>query len=200
MLVYSVTLGNWQGIWCFEQGTTDVGFRDSARDRTNPSATLFLVAQPNGVISQFTYPVLRQYFDQDLALVHHTYDSSLVTRSFTFGLFSMTAQYIPQMNQIQPHSVKIQFLESVDDVTVTILVDRYSEVLKTVSQTSGSYLVLPIAAIPFDLDVIGYFYLPLSLMSVGICDEVQVQLEGDGNWTVFQVRLAAYEYAPLETV
>ena len=52
ILCYSVTLNAWQGIWSFDFDADGVpyGFRDSARDRTNPVRTLLLYGSVNGFI------------------------------------------------------------------------------------------------------------------------------------------------------
>jgi hypothetical protein len=191
IFIYSVTLNTWQGRWCFDIFNSDYGFRDSARDRTNPDATLLLVGTLDGVVSEFTYPTDRRYYDTDLNSVQNPVDSLLTTRSFTFS---------ESLNQIQPHSAKLQFLESEEDVTITVIVDRTIEPITTVSATSGALLQLTIPGLPFDLDLTGFYYCPLSLLSIGICNELQIQIEGDGNWTIFQVKVAAWEAAPMMTI
>jgi hypothetical protein len=103
------------------------------------------------------------------------------------------------LNQIQPYSALLQFLESEETVDVTVILDRTIEPLKLNSVTSGSLLQLTIPGLPFDLDTTGYYYLPISLLGVGFCSELQIQLSGTGNWTLFQIQIAAWETAPLVT-
>jgi hypothetical protein len=103
------------------------------------------------------------------------------------------------LNQIQPHSARLQFLDSVDNVDITVILDRAIEPLILSTPTSGALLQLTIPALPFDLDVSGYYYYPISLMNVGICAEIQIELAGTGNWTLFQLKVAAWEAAPLMT-
>jgi hypothetical protein len=203
MLIYSVTLNTWQGIWCFEVAGADAGFRDSARDRTNPNKTLLLVATIDGIVSEMTYPTDRRYYDTDLSSKQTPVESILLSRSFTFTADpSQNIGGLSQigLNQIQPHSAKLQFLESEESVDVTVIVDRTIEPLTLESVTSGALLQLTIPALPFDLDTTGYYYLPISLLSIGICSEIQIQLAGEGNWTLFQLKLAAFESAPLLTI
>jgi hypothetical protein len=89
-------------------------------------------------------------------------------------------------------------LNSVENVDVTIITDQENSLYLANTITTPGVLTLPIAALPFDLDVSGYYYAPLSLMSVEICTEMQVLLEGRGNWTLFQLRMAAWEAVPME--
>lgn len=188
VLIYSVTLNSWQGTWCFDVLNSDYGFRDCARDRTNPDETLLLIGTEDGVVSEFTYPPDQRNYDTDLAKVQHPVESSLVTRSFTFS---------EAFNQIQPCSCRLQFLNSVDNVDVTIIANQENSIYLTNTITTPGGLTLPIAALPFDLDVSGYYYAPLSLMSIDICTELQVELEGTGNWTLFQIRMVAWETVPM---
>jgi hypothetical protein len=203
MLIYSITLNAWQGQWAFDILGGNYGFRDSARDRTNPDKTILLVGTLDGIVSEFSYPTDQRYYDTDLSNNQNPIDSALVSRSFTFAADPMqTMGYTSPagLNQIQPHSSRLQFLDSVDNVDVTVILDRASEPLVMNCATSGALLQLTIAALPFDLDVTGYYYLTMSLMSVGICSELQLQLAGDGNWTLFQLKVAAFETAPLMAV
>jgi hypothetical protein len=193
-------LNAWQGQWCFELLGGDHGFRDSARDRTNPDKTLLLLGTLDGIVSEMSYPTDRRYYDTDLSNNQNPIESSLISRSFTFTADPMQAMgYTSQtgLNQIQPHSSRLQFLDSVDDVDITVILDRASEPLILSTPTSGALLQLTIPALPFDLDTIGYYYYPISLMSVGVCAEIQIELEGSGNWTLFQLKVAAWEAAPL---
>jgi len=80
---------------------------------------------------------------------------------------------------------------------VTIWGDRTVRLLDTSSPTTNYLLTLTIPGFPFDLDKTGYYNLPMSLMNVGICNELQVELSGIGNWTVYQMKLAAFEAMPL---
>jgi hypothetical protein len=65
------------------------------------------------------------------------------------------------------------------------------------SPTSGSRLQLTIPSLPFDLDITGFYNLPISLIGIGICTELQLEITGEGNWTLFQVKVSAWETAPL---
>ena len=37
----------------------------------------------------------------------------------------------------------------------------------------------------------------MSLNNVGICSEMQIELEGTGNWSLYQIKVTAFEAAPL---
>jgi hypothetical protein len=117
--------------------------------------------------------------------------SRILSRSFTFS---------ESINQIQPHSAKFQFLESTDPVDVCIILDRTVELADVNTPTGESGLTLPIPAFTFDLTKEGYFNFPMSLMDVGTCSELQVELSGPGNWTLYQMKLTAFEGAPLESL
>jgi hypothetical protein len=179
ILVYSVTLNTWQGTWCFDVAGVDQGFRDAARDRTNPDKTLLLIGTTDGIVSEFTYPTDFRNYDTDLSS----------NQSFTFS---------EAFNQIQPCSTRLQFLGSEENVDVSIITNQENTTYLTNTITTPGGLSLPIAQLPFDLDVSGYYYAPLSLMSIDICTELQVELEGDGNWTLFQIRMIAWEAVPME--
>jgi hypothetical protein len=187
-LIYSISLDKWQGTWCFDVNNLDVAVRDFARDRTDINYTVLLAATRDGIISRFTYPLERQYFDQNIDGTHQAYNSYLKTRSFTFG---------EDINQIRPHSARFQFLESDDPVDITVIADRTIELSKRSVSTNSYLLSLPIAGFPFDLDKEGYKNVPIGLLGVGICTELQFVLEGTGNWTLFQIKAAAFESMPL---
>lgn len=196
-LVYSVSLGQWQGVWCFEIGGSDVAARGLALDRTDPIGTQLLVITRDGIISRFTFPVDLIYFDQNIDGTSQLYDSLLLSRSFAFGppLDLMRPQAI--VNQIRPHSVLFQFLESQDPVDITVIADRTIELLKRSTPTTDYLLSLTIPSFPFDLDVEGYKNVSVGLLGVGICNEFQFKLESPGNWTLFQIKTTAFPSAPL---
>ena len=191
LLVYSVNMGTWQGLWCYDVAGMDTAVRDFARDRTNPDATLLLLATVDGVISRQTYPVERRYFDQDIDATKVAVKSSLLSRAFDFG---------EQMNQIQPYRARFQFLESEDPVDITVWADRTIEVLRHTTPTTNYLLMLTIPGFPFDLDSEGFYNLPLSLMQTGLCKELQLELSGSSNWTLYQIKVAAWEAMPLVAI
>jgi len=188
MLVYSTVLNVWQGQWCFEIGSEDVAPRDFARDRTDPAGAVLVVATRDGIVSRFSNIPDRQYYDQNMDGSRQYYDSSLVSRSFTFG---------EDINQFRPHSVRLQFLDSDDPVTVTALGDRAAELIKKDVATTSYLLTLTIPSFPFDLDIAGYKIQPIALLATGICSELQIRLEGTGNWTLYQIKASAFESMPL---
>jgi hypothetical protein len=191
IFAYSVTLNAWQGVWTFDFDGDGVGygFRDSARDRTNVAETLLLYGTIDGFISEQTYPTDRQYWDLKTdSVTRLPIKSSLRSRSFTFS---------ESNNQIQPHTAKIQFLESNDPVDVTVISDRTIKLRKVNTPTGQQGLSLPIPGFTFNLVEQGYYNLPMSLSNVGICSEIQLQLEGTGNWSLYQLKLTAFEAEPL---
>lgn len=191
ILAYSVTLNAWQGIWTidYDQDGVGYGFRDSARDRTNINETLLLMGTIDGWIAEQSYPVDRQYWElKPDGLTKIPIKSKLRSRAFTFS---------ETVNQIQPHTALVQFLESNDPVDVTVIADRTIQLRKVNTPTGETGLSLPINGFTFDLTEEGYFNLPMSLANVGVCNEVQIELEGTGNWSLYQLRLTAFEGAPL---
>ena len=197
-LIYSVSLSRWQGLWCFEIGNTDVGVRDFARDRTDPNYTVLLVATKEGMISRVTYPVERQYYDQNLDSSRQYISSLLQSRSFTnMSLRAETYTVGEDITQVRPHSARFQFLESDDPVVVTVLANRSSVLTRRTVDTTSYLLSLTIPGFPFDLDVEGYKNATLGLLGLGICTEFQFLLEGTGNWTLYQIKTAAFPSMPL---
>ena len=191
IFAYSVTLNAWQGVWTydFDQDGVGYGFRDSARDRTNPNATLLLYGTIDGWISEQSYPTDRQYWE--LATNNTTripMKSKIRTRSFTFS---------ETINQIQPHTARIQFLESNDPVDVTVITDRTIKLRKVNTPTGQQGLSIPIPGFTFSLTEQGYYNLPMSLNNIGVCSEIQLELEAPGNWSLYQLKLTAFEAAPL---
>jgi hypothetical protein len=201
-LIFSVTLNSWQGLWSHKDTNGNpVTLRDFARDRTNPDGTVLLLGALDGTISQVTYPTDRQYWDQNMDGTRNPYDSSLMSRAFTFSQnMSEQYQYGGSINQIQPHSAHLQFIESDDPVDVTVWADRTIELIDKNTPTNNYLLSLTIPGFPFDLDKTGYYNFPLSLFGTGICNELQIELSGTGNWTVYQMRVAAFEAMPLTTL
>jgi hypothetical protein len=201
-LVYSVTLNSWQGIWSHaDVNGNPVSVRDFGRDRTNPDETLLLIGTTDGNISKVSYPTDRQYWDQNIDGTRTPYQSSIMSRSFTFNQnMQQTYQYGGNINQIQPHSAHIQFIESDDPVTVTAWGDRTILLTEADTPTNNYLLSLTIPGFPFDLDKTGFYNFPFSLSGCGICNELQIGLSGPGNWTVFQMRVAAFEAMPLQTI
>jgi len=188
MLIYSVNLQQWQGLWYFSVSGAGAAARDFARDRTDPNRTALIIATKDGTLSRQTYPVERQYYDKNIDGTQQVYDSLLLSRAFTFG---------EDINQFRPHSARFQFLSSVDPVTITAIADRIGEVAKRNVATSDALLSLPIPNFPFDLDREGYKIQPIGLLKTGICTELQFALEGTGNWTLFQIKASAFESVPL---
>lgn len=197
-LIYSMSLQTWQGLWCFDLSGVDTGVRDFARDRTDPNHTVLLAATRDGIISRFTYPVDLQYYDQNIDGTQQVYDSVLRTRSFIFGI-NVSEQYTAgiNINLIRPHSARFQFLESEDPVNVTVIADRTIELVKQTLDTSGYLLSLTIPGFPFDLDIEGYANKAIGLLGTGICNELQFELEGTGNWTLYQIKASAFETMPM---
>lgn len=193
ILCYSVTMNAWQGIWSFDfdQNGIGYGFRDSARDRTNVEHTLLLYGTIDGFLSEQTYPPFRQYYDLSTTGEQLAIDGNLLTRAFTFN---------KGVNQIQPNSALIQFLESKDPVDICVIADRTIELSRYNTPTGDTGLSLPIPGFPFTLTKRGYYILPLSLNHFGICSEIQIEFEGSGNWSVYQIKLTAYEAAPLLSI
>ena len=201
-LIFSVTTNTWQGIWTHKDAVGNpISVRDFGRDRTNINETMLLIGTLDGTIAKVSYPTDRQYWDQNIDGTRTPYESSLMSRAFTFGgIASEQYTYGGSINQIQPHSAKIQFIESDDPVDVTVWGDRTIELVKKNSPTNNYLLTLTIPGFPFDLDKTGFYNFPLSLSGTGICNELQLELSGTGNWTVFQMRVAAFEAMPLTTI
>jgi hypothetical protein len=195
MLVYSISLATWQGTWCFEDANdNDIGARTFSIDRTNPNQSFLLVATRDGFLSQFTYPPKRQYYDQNIDNTKAPYHSSLTSRAFTFG------QSVNPLNQIQPYRSDVQFLESLDPVQITVWADRTIQIAQRTVETTTYLLSLTIPGFPFDLDREGYKVVPISLLGIGLCNEMQLEFDGTGNWTLYQIECAAWESMPLITV
>ena len=188
IFAYSVTLNAWQGVWYFDfnQDGVGYGFRDSARDRTNPSHTLLLYGTIDGFISEQTYPVDRQYYDRDTTGMPIPILSRLLSRSFTFNQTT---------NRIQPYNALIQFLESHDPVDVTVIADRTVKLVDYSSPTGQQGLTLPIPGFPFSLTEQGYYNLPLGLNFLGVCNELQLEFSGTGNWSLAQMKVNAFDAA-----
>jgi hypothetical protein len=193
VLAFSVTLNAWQGIWQFDFAAdgTSYGFRDAARDRTNTTRTILLYGSIDGYIVEQSYPTDRQYWGVDLTGKKVYYESQILSRSFTFG---------ESINQIQPHTARVQFLESNDPVDVTVITDRTIKLRKINTPTGQRGLTLPIPGFTFSLAEQGYYNLPMSLNNIGVCSEIQLQLRGTGNWSLYQIKLTAFEAAPLTVI
>jgi hypothetical protein len=189
IFAYSVTLNAWQGMWAFDFNLDNIGygFRDAARDRTNPAHTLLLYGTIDGFISEQTYPVGRQYYDLDMTSKPIPVTSKLRSRSFTFG---------ENINRIQPYSALVQFLESEDPVDISVIADRTIQMTKRNTPTGQQGLSLPIPGFTFNLTEQGFYDFPMSLAHFGLCNEVQLDFEGVGNWSLYQLKLTAFEAAP----
>ena len=194
IFAYSVTLNAWQGVWSFDFNLDGIGygFRDAARDRTNPAHTLLVYGTIDGLISEQTYPVDRQYYDVDM-MTHKPIPmtSRLRSRSFTFG---------ENINRIQPNSALVQFLESEDPVDVSIIADRTIQLTRRNTPTGQQGLSLPIPGFTFNLTEQGYYDLPLAMNHFGICNEIQLDFQGTGNWSLYQLKLTAFEAAPATSI
>jgi hypothetical protein len=186
-LIYSLSVQKWQGLWCYDVLEVDTAVRDFARDRTDPDHTVLLLATRDGIISRQTYPVERRDYDEDIDGTRHLINSHLRTKSFTFGA---------DINQIRPHSARFQFLESTEPAEISVIADRAVVLLNRTVATDNYKLTLPIPRFPFDLDREGYCNQVLGLLKTGICTELQFVLEGDGNWTLYQIRVAAFAVVP----
>ena len=201
-LIFCVTSATWQGAWYHKDlNGAPVSVRDFGRDRTNPDETVLLIGSLEGTLSKVTYPSDRRYWDQNIDGTKISYESSLMSRAFNFGgVGTGQYQYGGSLNQIQPQSAKVQFVESDDPVDITVWGDRTIELTKINTPTNNYLLVLTIPGFPFDLDKTGYYNLPLSLSGCGICNEVQLEFSGTGNWTLYQFKVAAFEAMALTTI
>lgn len=198
-LIYSVSLDKWMGTWCFDIANNDVAVRDFARDRTDPNSTQLLIVTRDGILSKFTYPTDRIYYDQNIDNSQQPIDSSLTTRAFTFGTTNVSQAYTygQSINQIRPHSARLQFLESLDLVNLSVIINRSAEAFNCDLETVTYLLSLTIPGFPFDLDVEGYRNVIIGLLAVGLCSELQIQLSGTGNWTLYMVKVSAFQSMPL---
>ena len=178
ILVYNIALGVWQGTWELESPC-----KTFSKDPTNPAATYMLVGLANGILAEWTSPQLRQYYDMRLDSTQRLYSSSMMTRSFTFN---------EEFNQISPYSVKFTFLESEEDCTITAVVDREPTAIETVRTTGPPQTNLTIPQLPFDLSGIGYVIQNLNLQRLDLCNELQFQLSGIGNWTLAKILCSAF--------
>jgi hypothetical protein len=106
-----------------------------------------------------------------------------MTRSFTFG---------EDFNQIGPYNAQFTFLESEDEVTITAVLDREPSAIETVATTGPPQTNLTIPQLPFDLSGIGYVIQSIALQRVGLCNELQFDMEGTGNWTLAKIYCAAF--------
>jgi len=179
ILVYNIAIGTWQGIWELETEP-----RTFSRDTTNPGTSYFLVGLAGGVLAQWTDPPLRQYYDLKLdGVTKRLYSSSITSRSFTFG---------EEFNQVGPYNAKFTFLESEEDVTITAVVDREPTAIETVTTTGPPQTNLTIPQLPFDLSGIGYVIQSINMQRLGLCNEVQFEIEGTGNWTLAKILCSAF--------
>ena len=179
ILVYNIALGAWQGTWELEAAP-----RTFSKDPTNPVSTYLLVGMANGILAQWTLPPLLQYYDLKLdGTTQRLYNSSLTSRGFTFG---------EDFNQIGPYNAQFTFLESEEDVTITPIADRSLSAVTIVQTTGWPTTNLTIPQLPFDLSGVGYVVQPIALHRVGLCSELQFQLNGTGNWTIAKIVCSAF--------
>jgi hypothetical protein len=179
ILVYSISLGTWQGIW-----ELDSSPKTFSKDPTNPVVTYFLVGMANGVLAQWTYPQQRQYYDLELdGTTRRLYKSDLTTRSFAFG---------DEFAMDNPYNGSFTFLESVDQCTITPILDRAFSSAKTVTTTAWPTTNLTIPQLPFDLSGIGYVVQAIALQRLGLLNELQFLMEGTGNWTLAKIVCSAF--------
>lgn len=179
IFVYSIPLGTWQGIW-----RPDSPIRSFSRDPTNPLGTYLLAARFDGTLAQWTYPQDAQWYDLELdGLTVTEYDSELITRSFIFS---------EEFQMFWPYSAKFTFLESEEDVTITAILDRAPTSIETVQTTSLFSVNLVIPSLPFDLGGTGYKIDAVALQKTGLCNELQFQMEGIGNWTLAKILCSAF--------
>lgn len=201
MLIYSIALNSWQGVWCFEIGGSDVAARDFARDRTYMSGTVLMVGTKDGILSNMSYPTDRKYWDQEINGTHTPFNSDLLSRSFTMSGDALSRSFTGtgdrDVNQVRPHSVRLRFMESADPVDITVWGDRALKLHEDNYPTTTYLLSLTIPGFPFDLDTEGYCNVPISLMNTGICTEFQVELSGPGNWTLFQIKASMLPSMPM---
>jgi len=78
-----------------------------------------------------------------------------------------------------------------------VISDRTIKLRKINTPTSQQGLSLPIPGFTFSLTEQGYYNLPMSLANIGVCNEIQIQMEGTANWSLYQMKLTAFEAAPL---
>jgi hypothetical protein len=179
ILIYSIALGTWQGIW-----EPDSPPRTFSRDPTPVDSTYLLVGRLDGVLANWTYPQDRQYYDLELDGTTVTrYHSDLTTRSFL---------YSEEFNAVWPYNAQFTFLESEDPVTVTAVIDRQESSIRMIETTSLGTVNLVIPALPFNLGGTGYKVAAVALQKIGLCRELQYKMEGTGNWTLAKILTSAF--------
>ena len=92
----------------------------------------------------------------------------------------------------EPYNAKFTFLESDNPVTITAILDRQQTSYSTVETTSLGSTNLVIPALPFNLGGTGYKIDSIALLKLGLCNELQFQLRGTGNWTLAKILCSAF--------
>lgn len=202
LLVYSVSLDEWQGIWT---ATNDVTGLSSAIWRMfayNPSASAgseLLIGFQNGDIGMQTKPITAQYFDMTVGAAQIPINSSVLSRGFhwdgtiippTEGGQPYNTQFL---NKVQPYNARLRFSQSNAPINVDVLTDQSTNIgFKQNLKTSVKNLQLP-HNLPWNLDSEGDAYQSINIQApTQSCTEVQLNLYGTGDWRLHKMDVTAF--------
>jgi hypothetical protein len=186
VLVYSISLGKWQGVW--------EGYRATvfAQNYQATGGTDLYFGREDGWIGKQFYPEQRIYQDREQGVPTSNFgnfDSSLTTRAFIYG---------EKYNQVCPYNVILEFFESDQPFTLDAIRDASLVQNMFTGPTVNSGLSIPIPIIPFDIGVPGFKKTAVGIMDVGPCTQVQFKLRGSGNWTILGLTTSAFADYPLK--
>jgi hypothetical protein len=210
--VWSPVLQEWQGIWNF---ATPSGAADTIIAAAyNPSAATgseLLYVMGNGDIALHTRPLDAQYWDIAVGGTMFQIISQILTRGFHWdGVLIPPSQAeepynIPPdpsfINQVEPYNMRFRFNDSTAPVQLDILTDLQTTLSFNPSlSTTTKKLQLP-HNLPWNLDYEGDAYQPVNIQGpAGVCNEVQAQLTGTGDWRLQKIDATAFVSRPLDNL
>jgi hypothetical protein len=209
LLVYSVPLDEWQGIWTGtnQDGSTAV-WRALFANPSAPGGSELLYAFQNGDVGLQTKPQSGLFNDVAIdGVTPIPIVSSILSRGFHWDstIVPPSAGGQPYntkfLNQVQPYNVRLRFSQSVAPVTVDVITDTNETdgVLLNLSTTT-KVLQLP-HDLPWNLDTTGDQYASFNVQGVaGECNELQVRLTGTGDWRLHKMDATAFISKPKDNL
>jgi hypothetical protein len=205
LLVYSVSLDEWQGLWTANNNdTTGAIWRALAYNPSASGGSELLYAFANGDIGLQTKPLANgQYYDLWTdGTTQIPINWLLLTRGFHWDgtIVPPTGGGEPYntifWNLVQPYAVRMRFSQSKTPCNISLFSDsnRIDPFRQNVATTTR-VLQLP-HNLPWNLDVTGDRYRSANVQSIGQCTELQVQLSGSGDCRIHKIDAAAFVSGP----
>jgi len=181
LLIYSVSLGTWQGIWT---GYNVGGFALQVQGVSQATTDLY--------IGDNSGNIYKHWRSADAVNVDTVAGNIATGTPFISSITTRGYRYGEEFNLIQPFNFITEFVTSLVSITAQLTANGSNAgPLKTL-QTFVSGPSLPIPSLPFNLPFEGTRKVSFSARPCNLCDEVGVVFSGTGVWNMLMLSGSAW--------